>query len=276
MANQLTQFNENMAQSAALVRKGKAKGPLGAEAARAHKIAEAMLAEGDNLLNRDVLLKHMRSFGLVNNGWPGFSHLQTWYNSSKVGLLQIPTEFADFLIYCSKYRPATMLEIGVFTGGTSFVAAAFFKALNPAFKLTAADLGDYVLLEQRTLDLLDITIKASTTSEDLYGQEFDIVFIDGDHSYVWGKADYLNVGRYAKKVCGMHDITGREYIGARGGVFRFWRQLRHTLALDVPVLQIGHAGPGMGEANDGDWMGIGVLDFGTLTDERRAYLMNRI
>ncbi len=94
MADQMTRFHQEMADRATVVRKGKSKGPLGAEVANAHKVAKAMLAEGDNLLNRDVLLKYMRAFGLVNNGWPGFNHLQSWCNSSKVGLLQIPTEFA--------------------------------------------------------------------------------------------------------------------------------------------------------------------------------------
>ena len=276
MADQMTRFHQEMADRATVVRKGKSKGPLGAEVANAHKVAKAMLAEGDNLLNRDVLLKYMRAFGLVNNGWPGFNHLQSWCNSSKVGLLQIPTEFADFLIYCSKYRPNTMLEIGGFTGGTSFISAAFFKALNPAFKLTVVDLGDYVLLEQQTLDLLDIIIKAPMTSRDLYGQEFDIVFIDGDHSYGWSKLDYVNVGRYARKVCGMHDITAREYFKEQGGVFRFWRQLRHSLAHELPILQIGHAAPNSGDNKDGDWMGIGILDFGSLTDEGRKKLSNAI
>ncbi|MEM8654705.1 MAG: class I SAM-dependent methyltransferase [Pseudomonadota bacterium] len=263
-----------MADRAQNVRRGKATGPLAAEAAKAHRIAQAMLADGEKLLNRERLLSHVRSFGLCRNNWPAFHHLQDWYNSSSVGLLQIPSEYVDFLLYCSKYRPSSMVEIGAFTGGSSFIAAAFFKALNPDFRLTAVDLGDYILLEKRTLELLDITICAGKTSDDIFGQAFDIVFIDGDHSHQWAKSDYLNVGRFARKVCGMHDVNGREYIPRNGGVFTFWRKLRHSLCHKLPVLQISHASHKVGEHQDGDWMGIGILDFGYLDDAERAKLIN--
>lgn len=276
MVNEMTNFNEGMANEAAKVRAGRAKGPLGAEAANAHKVAQEMLADGEALLDRTCLLAHIRSFGMPRSNWRGFAHLQDWQNSSRVGLLQQPTEFADFLLYCARYRPATMIEIGAFTGGTSFIAAAFFKALNPDFKMTVIDLGDYILLERRTLDLLGITIDVSKTSPDLYGQPYDIVFIDGDHSYFWAKSDFFHLGKFAAKVCGMHDINGREYREKGGGVFAFWRQLRQSLCQQVPMLEICHAGPEIGLDRDGDWMGIGVVDFGQLTsDQRKAITRDR-
>ena len=240
MVDELTSFDDNLAEKAQAekeqrVRAGNAKGPLAAEAAKAHRVAEAMIADGDALLDRARLMEHARNFGLSRNNWKQFKGQQDWYNSSMVGLLQIPSKFIDFLLYCAKYRPASMAEIGTFTGGTSFLAAAFFKALNPDFRHTCIDLGDYMLLEERTIKLLGITVPNGTTSPEHYGQSFDVVFIDGEHSYDWAKADYVNVGRDATRGCGFHDINGREYMAKGGGAFLFWRRLRHSLAAHVPA-----------------------------------------
>ena len=254
--------HDGMMERAKRVRAGQSKGSLKAEVNGVHDLAVAMLADGDKLLERAHLIERFKEFGLCRDNSQSMAHLQDWFNSSSVGLLQIPTEFADFLLYCAKYRPSSMVEIGVYTGGTSFMAAAFFKALNPEFKLTAVDIADYILLEQRTIDLLDIQICTPKTSGDFYAQEFDIVFIDGDHSYKWAKTDYLNLGRFAKYVCGFHDINAHECSKTDGGIVKFWRQLRHSLAEKYAVIQISHSALGTGMREDGDWMGIGVVDHG--------------
>ncbi len=58
------------------------------------------------------------------------------------------------------------------------------------------------------------------TSSDLVGQKFDLVFIDADHSYMGAKYDWLNLGRYARKAVGFHDIHGHEYDKYDGGIVR--------------------------------------------------------
>ena len=44
------------------------------------------------------------------------------------------------------------------------------------------------------------------TSDNYKETSFDLVFIDGDHSYESVMADYNNIGKYAK-MCALHDIN---------------------------------------------------------------------
>ncbi|QBF30401.1 hypothetical protein CFI11_04115 [Thalassococcus sp. S3] len=249
-------------QQAQLVHEGRATGALKFDIEKAKRVAQAMIADGDRVTDRNRLLGHIREFGLARNPWLGLSHYQDWNNASVLGLQQIPTEFADFLLYCVRYRPASMAEIGVFTGGSCLIAASFFKALNADFRYVGIDLEAGVLLPDDVLELLGVELRIPATSEDLIGETFDIVFIDGDHSYHWAKNDFIGLGSHARFVCGFHDINSREYRQAGGGVFKYWRQLRQSLSRDVPMYEISHAPLNCGVEQDGDWMGIGVVDFG--------------
>ena len=42
----------------------------------------------------------------------------------------------------------------------------------------------------------------------------------------------------------------------------------------MPAYEISHADPDMGKNKDGDWMGIGLLDFGQLSDAERTRITN--
>jgi hypothetical protein len=111
----------------------------------------------------------------------------------------------------------------------------------------------------RVREMLNLTFHIPATSDDFAGKAFDVVFIDGDHSYEWAKRDYDNLGRHARRLCAFHDIHGQEYIPQNGGVFRFWRELRATVPFDAAMLEIAHAPPQEGRPR-ALWMGIGLID----------------
>lgn len=224
-------------------------------------VVKRMLDLGPELKNRTVLMEQMRAFGLAFNGWPGLHAYQDWFNSSKFGLLQLPTEFVDYLLYAADKNPSSAAEIGIFTGGTSVFSSAFFQALNPDFHYTGIDITNRLIVHDRLLAPLNIDFVIGKTSEAFVGKPFDIVFIDGNHSYEWAKRDYLNMGRHARQICAFHDVHAVEYEPQGGGVYRFWRQLRSSLAMNTAMLEIAHAPPGAGKAADGRWMGIGLLDY---------------
>jgi predicted O-methyltransferase YrrM len=231
--------------------------------AKVDTVVTQMLEDGQALLHRPLLLQRMKEFGLSNNNWVGTASFQDWSNISKVGCLQYPTELVDFLLLAARHKPRNMLEIGVFTGGTAVFSSAFFQALDPGFEYLCVDIEDKMLILPETLERLNLTFRFGQTSDDLHGTVFDIVFIDGDHSFMWAKKDYLNLGRHARQICAFHDINGKEYLQNGGGVYRFWRHLRTSLSREVAVIEISHADAHVGKQKDGCWMGIGIVDFTT-------------
>jgi len=159
--------------------------------AKQEQVIATMLTDGEALLNRGLLLRRLKEFGISGTSWwKGLDHFADWRNTNLLGPQQIPN-----------------------------------------------------------------------TSDDLAGTVFDVVSIDGNHSYSWAKRDYENLGKHAAKICAFHDINAKEYIPEGGGAFKFWRELRATVAREAPMIDFSHAVPGPGVSSDGLWMGIGIVDF---------------
>ena len=56
----------------------------------------------------------------------------------------------------------------------------------------------------------------------------DLVLIDGDHSFEWAWADYVNVGRNAR-VCAFHDVNNAPYREMHlGGVCALWEKVKQS------------------------------------------------
>lgn len=230
---------------------------------KGHAVLKAMLADGEKLLDRKVLLGHLRAFGLARNNWAGLSAYQDWYNVSDVGPLQVPTELVDYLLYTARTKPRSIAEIGVFTGGTALFSCAFFQALDPQVEYHCIDIKDTFLVLPETKEMLNLFPHMNLSSDVFADQSFDVVFIDGDHSYMWAKRDYLNLGRNARKICAFHDINAKEYNARGGGIYQFWRQLRMSVAPEHTMVEISHAPINVGFEKDGCWMGIGIIDYTT-------------
>ena len=143
-------------------------------------------------------------------------------NGSQQGLIQLPREFARWLRLAAEVRPATYLEIGCFNGATATVAAAYLQRFNPAFTATTLDVWPAFVFYHEVRDLVPLLYVVGKTSFDFSGQVFDVVFIDGDHSFDWAWADYQNVGRTAR-LCGLHDVNNAPYRDLPlGGVCGAW------------------------------------------------------
>ena len=221
-----------------------------------------MLTDGEALLNRGLLLRRLKEFGISGTSWwKGLDHFADWRNTNLLGPQQIPTEFVDYLLYTASTKPKNAIEIGVSFGGTALFSFAFFKALDPDFEYHCVDIDNSLKLSKKILKMLPLSLHIPNTSDDLAGTVFDVVFIDGNHSYSWAKRDYENLGKHAAKICAFHDINAKEYIPEGGGAFKFWRELRATVAREAPMIDFSHAVPGPGVSSDGLWMGNGIVDF---------------
>jgi hypothetical protein len=152
-------------------------------------------------------------------------------NSSNQGLIQLPREFARYLLLLGEQRPASYLEIGTFNGATAGLAAAYLRRLRTDFRAVTIDVYPHFLFAREIQPLLPwLEYRVPCTSFDVRRERFEAVFIDGDHSFEWAWADYENVGRRAR-ICAFHDVNNAPYREMNlGGVPAVWELLKQTEA----------------------------------------------
>nr|WP_321459408.1 class I SAM-dependent methyltransferase [uncultured Cohaesibacter sp.] len=204
----------------------------------------------EQLHSRQFILKKILEFGIARNPHATQARWTRWHNSSRFGVIQYPTEFADFIKQLLTIDIETAVEIGVYWGASSYMIAAFLQRMNPKLKYTMVDINDSAVAFGRFSKLLNLEKLMPATSQNLLGQSFDFVFIDADHSYMGAKGDWLNVGRYAHKAVAFHDIHGHEYDKLNGGVVRAWNEIKDALVMDHSIFEFAHSPV--------RWMGIGL------------------
>ncbi len=187
-------------------------------------------ASESELKSFDWLVAMIRQVGLVPI--PEFEQTyegeEEFINASQQGLIQLPSEFARYLLIAARERPATYLEIGCFNGATASVATAYLQRFNPRLQATTIDLWPAFIFFPEVRDLLPLQYEVGKTSFNFRESHFDAVFIDGDHSFDWAWADYQNVGRRAR-LCAFHDIANAPYLNLPlGGVCGAWELLKRT------------------------------------------------
>ncbi|HVX15397.1 MAG TPA: class I SAM-dependent methyltransferase [Pirellulales bacterium] len=170
------------------------------------------LVDKNLLLNREFLVSIIRAAGIHPFGpYDPFAQ--------EGGLmLQDPHQFADALITLSRYRCNRLIEVGTWAGHTGCFLTAFLQRYNPEVQTLCVDVLDVA----RNSFGLPITFLVGTSdiARDL---QFDLAFIDGDHTFPWIERDYQNVGARSP-VCVFHDIDNADFDMLDPG--RFWEDLK--------------------------------------------------
>lgn len=204
------------------------------------------------LESRSFLLDCLRQFGCNHVNWPPDADYDIALNASKYGPIQCPSEFVDYLMFAGRDRPTSIVEVGVATGCSSYFAAAYFYRLNSASSYLMIDIHDDTINYDYDYfkSILPLVKAMPLTSSEFIGKAFDVVFIDGDHTYKGLIRDYQSLGQRAK-LCAFHDIKAIYFNNEQGGIVRFWNELKQAKRETHTILEIAHL--------RSDWMGIGII-----------------
>lgn len=139
-------------------------------------------------------------FGAVGEGW---------------AIEQSPHELATFLVRMQELGVQSVLEIGTgYKGGLSR-----FLAQDMGWDVTTVDVQDY---GHRFAGVEYIVIPPGGKRYPHFDRSFDLVFIDGNHSYDQVKSDKTVWGFHATKAIAFHDVGGLRNCE---GVNRFWQEI---------------------------------------------------
>jgi hypothetical protein len=187
-------------------------------------------ATDEQLQSIDWLVGMIREVGLVPipESEITYEGEQDYINGTQQGLIQVPREFASWLTVLGEHRPNSYLEIGCFNGATATIAGAYLRRFVPEARIVTCDVFPAFVFYEEARKLVPLEYEVGRTSYDFRSQSFEAVFIDGDHSFEWAWADYVNVGRSAR-ICALHDVNNSPYREMNlGGVCAVWQKVKET------------------------------------------------
>ena len=175
------------------------------------------------------------------------------------GLLiwQYPNQFSKYLLLLQKQNITSYIEIGCRWGGTFVLTTEYLMMFNKIDKSIAVDMidspaKDYCLTRSET------TFK-KVNSQDMefknYMEKniFDLIFIDGDHSYVGVKNDY-DISKNSGRIFVFHDIVN----DCCPGVVIFWNELKENESHTYDFFEFTEQYDEVWNSTHQKFLGIGV------------------
>lgn len=179
----------------------------------------------DVLRDRDEWFKLLEEFGFNDENPHELPESMLSHPGFGLRIWQYPNQFAPYMAWLASnaLRIHSYLEIGVRHGGTFVTHVETLRRLNPSFRSAVA----VDLIRQSEL-LRDYEYRQDDSQSAVFkdwigGQFFDLVFIDGDHSY-GGVANDATLTINRSNIQVFHDIAS----DACPDVRRFWRDYQET------------------------------------------------
>jgi hypothetical protein len=169
---------------------------------------------------------------------------------------QYPSQFAPYLRWLSNQNIESYLEIGCRHGGTFIATLEYCNRFHPIKHAACVDLMDSpILREYLQTRSFDYQI-ASSTSESFRNfsrsRAWDLVLIDGDHSWEGVKADFDTIKNNARLIA-LHDICS----AVCPGVEQMWNDIRSS-ASDDHIVQWCNQYSEVTSLAGANFLGIGV------------------
>ncbi|MCK4349074.1 MAG: class I SAM-dependent methyltransferase [Thermoplasmatales archaeon] len=187
---------------------------------------------------------------------------------SKFSVVQIISEISKFASLVEQLKPQIICDIGSARGGTIRLFSHFAA---PKTKIISIDLDNtpmrqavfpHLIEQGQRIDIIQASSydpsTVSQVKQCLNGQEIDLLFIDGDHSYQGVAKDFECYSPLVRKggIIGLHDIIedyktryGKQTPSDVGEVPKFWKEIKTQFSTTKELV----------EDTEQDGFGIGAI-----------------
>lgn len=153
------------------------------------------------------------------------SHLHP-YCGIGIDSWQYPNQFSKYLHFLSTQKIQSYVEIGCHKGGTFIITVEYLSRFNAIERAIAVDnwpreiINEYKSMRPE-IEYLTTSSQSSTFYDAYLAHNWDLVLIDGDHSYKGAKADYDIVKEHARFIA-FHDVKNSLCPGTQ----QIWADMR--------------------------------------------------